>query len=156
MHILDIFKSWWPLQLIDDEGNFKGHLLFKWTLNQTDVILYYLCNPACQAFISVRLYLSLIFCNFCKSTPLTSFCMWHEEEEWRASALFTVALNLTGSRSPQPRAVFRNAAFAFKTLIKWWTFINGAEAEWTEGDAKRTCYAVGSGCYSTLGKGYGW
>lgn len=49
--------------------------------------------------------------------------MWHEEEGLRACALSAVAVNLADVPSPRPRALFRNAAFAFETLMKRLTLL---------------------------------
>lgn len=54
-----------------------------------------------------------------KCTPLAphSVCGM-EKRDGEPSALFTIALNLAGLGSPQRRAVFRNAAFAFEPSMR--------------------------------------
>lgn len=99
-------------------------------------------TPSQLVFISV---------SRCRSTP-------HEEEGRRVSALFTVVHNLACLHSRQPGAVYRNAAFAFETSSKRWTFINeaaalrGEETRLTKSDATRTRFAFYS--YCVLWKGW--
>lgn len=141
---------------------------------QADVTLYIVCN----LLFSLSHVLQLSSHSWAKdsqkkqqpsfNTPLSLFSsqclgvgphhMWREEEGRRVSALFTVVHNLACLHSRQPGAVYRNAAFAFETSSKRWTFINeaaalrGEETRLTKSDAARTRFAFYS--YCVLGKGW--